>query len=303
MSWLNYHHLHYFWSVAREGSIARASRVLRVAPPTISAQLRQLEEALGVELFDRGGRQLALTDAGRLALRYADGIFGLGREMAQALAGEVGERPLRLVVGIADVVPKLIAHHLVEPALRLPEPVQVVCLEDKPERLLTALAAHEVDLVLTDAPTGPGLRVRAYNHLLGECSVGVFGTPALARRHGREFPGSLQGAPFLLPSSGSTLRLALDAWFEEHAIRPRIVGEFDDSALLKVFGQAGEGLFCAPSVIEEDVVRHYRVRLLGRAASVRERFYAISAERRIRHRAVMAISEAARGGMFAEQEG
>ena len=298
MEWLNYHHLLYFWTVAREGSIVRASRELRLSQPTISSQVRQLEDTLGVKLFERAGRGLVLTDAGRTAFRYAEGIFTLGREMGDALKGKASGRPLRLSVGVADVVPKLIAYRLLEPALKLAEPVQVVCLEDKPERLLAALSVYELDLVLTDAPIGGRARVRAYNHLLGESAVSFFATAELARRWGKDFPASLDGAPFLLPTPGTSIRPDLDHWFDETGIRPNVVGEFDDSALLKAFGERGVGLFCAPTVIEAEVQHSYRVKVIGQTESVRERFFAISAERRIKHPAVVAISAAAKEEVF-----
>lgn len=298
MSWLNYHHLYYFWVVAREGSIVQASRELKLSQPTISSQIRTLEESLGMRLFERAGRGLVLTDSGRLAFRYADGIFSMGREMTDALKGRVSGKPVRFVVGIDDVVPKLIAYRLLEPALRIEEPVHFVCIEGRPERLLAALSVYEIDLVLTDAPIGGRARVKAYNHLLGECGVTIFGTPDLVKKYQKGFPHSLDGAPFLLPSGTTTVRPALDHWFDATGIRPHIVGEFDDSALLKAFGEGGAGFFCAPSAIEEEVKSHFKVKPLGQIDDVRERFFAISAERKIKHPAVTAISDAARRGLF-----
>jgi LysR family transcriptional regulator, transcriptional activator of nhaA len=299
MEWLNYHHLRYFWAVAREGGVTRASQTLNISQPTVSAQIRELEEALGEKLFARQGRSLVLTDMGRVVFRYADEIFGLGRELLDTVKGRPTGRPARLSVGIANVVPKLIAYRLLEPALRLPEPVLVECVEDKPERLLAELAVHALDLVISDAPLGPGVNVRAFNHLLGDCPTAVFGTAALAAAHRRGFPRSLDGAPFLLPTLGTSLRRALDQWFEAERLRPRVVGEFEDSALAKVFGQAGRGLFVAPLAIEGEVRRQYGVRRIGTLEAVKERFYAISVERRLKHPAVIAISEAAREKLFA----
>jgi LysR family transcriptional activator of nhaA len=299
MEWLNYHHLQYFWMVAREGSIARACTKLHLAQPTISAQLRRLERSLGAKLFDRVGRNLVLTEFGRTVLRYADEIFSTGRELMDAVRGRPAGRPLRLVVGVADVVPKLIAFRLIEPALQLSEPVQVVCHDDKPERLMAELSVHELDIVLADAPFPHTVKVRAFNHLLGECSVTVFGAPPLVAAYRRGFPRSLNGAPFLLPTGHTALRLSMDEWFDSEGIRPVIRGEFDDAALLKTFGQAGVGLLVGASVIEQQIQQQYAVRIVGRLEAVRERFYAISMERRLKNPAVVAISDAARNRLFA----
>jgi LysR family transcriptional activator of nhaA len=297
MEALNYHHLRYFWAAAREGGVTRASRKLHVSQPAVSAQIRELERAIGEKLFSRTGRALALTEAGRVVYRYADEIFGLGNELIETLKGRPTGRPVRLVVGITNVIPKLVAYRVLEPAFRLGG-VHVECLEDRPDRLLAELATHRLDLVLADAPAGPSVRVRAYNHLLGECGVSVFGATALAKAHRRGFPRSLDGAPFLLPTTDSTLRRSLDQWFEQAGVRPVVVGQFEDSALLKELGQAGLGLFAVPSAIDDEVRGHYGVQLVGRAG-VRERFYAITVERRLKHPAVVAISEAARRELFA----
>ncbi|OFX21908.1 MAG: LysR family transcriptional regulator [Anaeromyxobacter sp. RBG_16_69_14] len=298
MEWLNYHHLLYFWVVAKEGSIARATRELRLAQPTISGQIHRLEEVLGEKLFARKGRNLELTEIGRVVFRYAEEIFALGRELQDTLKGAPVGRPLTLVVGVADVVPKLIARRLLEPALKVSEPVHLVCREDKPDRLLAELAVHELDIVLADAPVSPSLRVRAFNHLLGECDVVFLAAPKLAATHRRGFPRSLDGAPLLLPTENTALRRSLDQWFTTHDIRPRVVGEFEDSALLKEFGQTGLGIFPAPSVIVDEVRGQYRVRLVGRLEEVRERFYAISVERKLKHPTVVAISQEAREKIF-----
>lgn len=298
MEWLNYHHLLYFWTVAREGSVTKASEILGLAQPTVSGQLKALEESLDEKLFARSGRRLVLTDVGRVVYRYADEIFSLGRELQSTLKDRPTGRPVRFSVGVADVVPKLVAYRLLLPALTLPEPVHVVCREDKPERLLAELGVHSLDLVLSDAPVSPGVSVKAYSHLLGETPVAFFGNEALAASYRRGFPASLQGAPLLMPTENTTLRRSLDQWLEQQQIRPHVVGEFEDSALLKVFGQAGKGLFPAPAVIEDEVLEQYGVKLVGRVESVKERFYAISVERRIKHPAVLAISEAAREKVF-----
>ena len=298
MEWLNYHHLLYFWVVACHGSVTRAAAELRLAQSTVSTQLRTLEEVLGEKLFARTGRRLVLTDVGRLVFRYADEIFGLGRELLETVKGRPTGQPMRLTVGIADAVPKLIAYRLLGPVLTGAEPVRIICREDKPDRLLAQLAVHGLDLVLSDAPIGPTTKVRAFNHLLGECGVTFFGTPALARTCRRGFPRSLGGAPVLLPTDNTALRRSLDDWFESEDIRPRVASEFEDSALLMAFGQAGMGLFPAPSAIERQVRSQYGVVVVGRLDTVRERFYAISGERRLKHPAVVAISEAARQRVF-----
>ena len=299
MDWLNYHHLLYFWTVAREGTITKACEQLRLSQPTISGQLRQLERFFGEKLFTKSGRNLKLTDFGTMVYRYADEIFSTGRELQHMVRGRsTGGRPLRLFVGITDALPKLIAYRLIEPALRMPEPVQVVCREDKAERLIADLALNALDIVIADSPFNPGIRVRAFNHLLGECGVTFFAAPGLARQYVRRFPHSLDGAPVLLPTPNTTLRRSLDQWFDSQGITPRITGEFEDSALLKTFGQAGTGLFPVPSAVNADVEKQYGVRPVGDVDGVRERFYAILVERRIKHPAVVAISEAARRKLF-----
>jgi LysR family transcriptional activator of nhaA len=298
MEWLNYHHLHYFWLVAREGSLANASKTLRLAQSTVSGQIQTLERTLGEELFVRSGRRLVLTEIGRVVYRYADEIFSLGRELQDAIKGRPVARPLRLVVGIADVVPKLVARQLLAPALKLPGPMHLVCHEDKPDLLLAELAVHNLDVVIADAPVGPSVKVRAFNHLLGECDVVFFATPRLAATYKRHFPKSLDGAPLILPTENTTLRRSLDQWFVTHGVRPKVVGEFEDNALLKVFGQAGMGLFPASSVIAKEVERQYGVQPIGKLDGLRERFYAISVERKLKHPAVIAISQEARQKLF-----
>lgn len=298
LDWLNYHHLLYFRAAAREGGIVRAARRLHVSPPTISAQIRQLEEQIGEALFLRTGRRLVLTPVGETVLRYADEIFDLGEELKASLRYGPDAPSGRLVVGLSMVVPKLIAHRILRPALALPSPPEIVCVEDSTERLLGALATYSLDLVLADAPRGAEVAVRAYNHLLGECGVSFFATADLAARLRGGFPASLDGAPMLLPSPGAALRTSLEHWFQDLRIRPRSVGTFDDSALMKVFGSFGSGVFPAPSAIETEVRQQYGVELVGRADDLTERFYAISVERRLRHPAIVAISEEARAELF-----
>ncbi len=298
MEWLNYHHLLYFWLAARAGSVTRAAEELRLAQSTVSAQIRRLEDVLGERLFRREGRRLVPTDVGRIVFRYAEEIFALGRELLDAVKDRPTGRPLRFTVGVADQVPKLVAHRLLGPALALDVPVAVVCLEGKTVDLLGDLATHQLDVVLTDTPLGPDTSVRAFNHLLGESGITIFGTAAHVRAVRRRFPRSLAGAPLLLPTAGTTLRRALDQWFAAHELRPRVVAEFEDSALLTVFGQAGLGLFPGLTVLEKEIRRQYGVGVAGRLDDVRERFYAISVERRLKHPAVVAISEAARSTLL-----
>jgi LysR family transcriptional activator of nhaA len=290
---LNHHHLYHFWMVVREGGVTRASEKLHVSQPTVSGQLRELQDALGEKLLVRSGRSVVLTDVGRTVYRYADEIFALGRELQEAVKGRV-THPARLAVGVTMVVPKLVAYQILEPALQLPEPIQLDCVQEKPERLVAELAVYSLDLVLADTPAPPAVKVRAYNHLLGECGVSVFGTDRLAKAHQRRFPRSLDGAPFLLPSGDSGLRLSLEDWFRRQDVRPRVVGTFEDSALIDAFGRAGAGLFAMPSAIEPQVRRQYGVRLVGRLDTVRQRFYAITVERKLSNPAVITISERAR---------
>jgi len=299
MEWVNYHHLLYFWVVAREGGLVAAGKVLRLSHPTLSAQIHALEDQLGEKLFTKLGRKLALTDTGRVAFRYADEIFTLGREMVDAVKGRSTGQPLALNVGIADVVPKLVVRRLLQPALELSEPVRLICHEASYEKLLADLTLHMLDVVISDAPVPPGSGVRAFTHLLGETGVSFFGTKELVKTFKRGFPGSLNGAPVLLPLENLPLRRALNQWFDRNAIRPRIVAEFADSALLNVFGGDGTGLFPAPTVVDAEVMSQYGVQLLGRVQGVRERFYAISVARRLEHPAVVAISAAARQELFA----
>lgn len=298
MDWLNYHHLLYFWTVVREGTIARASEKLHLGQPAISTQLKQLEGSVGVKLFQKSGRQLELTETGRMVYRYADEIFSLGRELTDALKGRPTGKPVRFVVGIVDVLPKLIAKRLLEPALQLHDPLRLICIEDSLERLLSELALHKVDIVLSETPVTGAMKVRAFNHLLGESTIAVFGVRELARKYRPGFPRSLDGAPFLIQHRASSSRRAIETWLDGAGIHPMIRAEFDDSALLKVFGQAGEGLFAAPFAIRDEICRQHEVELVGEVPAVREHFYAISAERRLKHPAVVAISDSARSQLF-----
>jgi LysR family transcriptional regulator, transcriptional activator of nhaA len=298
MEWLNYHHLFYFWMVAKEGTIARACEKMRLAQPTISGQLRQLEESLGDKLFIKSGRTLALTETGQIVFRYAEEIFPVGHELLDVLRGRPQGRPTRFLVGISDAMPKLIAFRILQPVLEMKERVHLVCFEGAPEELLLKLSSHGLDMILTDAPVNAPSRARAFNHELGGCGVSFCASPALAVRFRKKFPASLEGAPFLLPLEGSTLRRSLDQWFEKNHIRPNIIGEFEDSALLKVFGQAGAGVFAVPTAVEQEVKEQHRSVVVGRTDEIRERFFAVSFERRLKHPAVVAISDAARQLLF-----
>jgi LysR family transcriptional activator of nhaA len=296
MEWLNYHHLLYFWTVARTGSISAASKELRLASPTISSQIRKLEDNLGEELLRRSGRKLVLTDMGRIAMRYADEIFSLGQEFTSAMKERPTGRPLRFCVGIADVLPKVIAFRLIEPALRLRTPVHLICREDRPDHLLADLAVHDVDVVLADAPASPAANIRAFNHLLGECGVSFVAPKKLAFLK-KGFPRSLDGAPFLLPLDNTAMRRDLDEWFHSQKLSPAVLGEFADLALLRVFAEEGFGVFAVPSVMEDQMLR-YGFHKIGATGKITVRFYAISVERQVRHPAVIAVCDTARNSLF-----
>ncbi len=299
MEWLNYHHFLYFWLTVREGGIQAASRKLRLSHPTVSVQIKRLEEQLGHALFDRSRRKLELTEAGQLAFRYADEIFSLGQEFREALEGRPVGRPVHLVVGVSDVMPKLIVRKLLDPALRLDIRVRLNCLEDRFDRLLGALGTHDLDVVLADTPCPPASGVKAFNHLLGECGVSFFAASSLAPRIRARFPQSLDGAPMLMPASDTALGRAVTQWCDEREIRPEVVAEFNDSALMKAFGQDGVGVFPFPQITEADVKRQYGVQVVGRVDAIRARFYAISPEKRLKNPAVVAVCETARDELFA----
>lgn len=299
MEWLNYHHLYYFWTIVNEGSISAASRKLRLAQPTVSGQLKELENTLGAQLFHRRANRLVLTDTGSHVYRYANEIFSLGRELQDSLKGRADTRGTRFVVGIADVLPKPIAYRLLEPLLRANPELRIVCYEDRHERLLAELALYELDTVLSDMPVAPRSTIRGYSHLLGECGVTLFAKPKVAERLRKNFPRSLEGAPLLLPIEQTSLRRQLSSWLEAQGVRPQIRGEFQDSALLMVLGRAGEGVFAAPTVIEQEMKEQLRVSVVARLDDVKERFYAITVERKITHPALRTITEGARAELFA----
>jgi LysR family transcriptional activator of nhaA len=297
---LNYRQLHYFWVVAKTGSIVRACDQLNLTPQTISGQISLLEQSLGVDLFQRVGRQLELTEAGRLTLPYAEQMFQLGDELEAMLRAQPDEQQILFRVGVADVVPKSIVYRLIAPTMELQEPIRITCREDKLERLLADLAIQRLDLVISDSPMPSHLDIKGYSQKLGECGISFFATQALAERYGQDFPLSMQGAPLLIPSQETVVRSRLMRWFAELKVQPRIIGEFDDSALMKAFGKSGSGIFIAPSVIADEVQAQYDVQLLGQTDAVTESFYAISVERKVKHPGIVAITESARHKLFTD---
>ncbi len=297
---LNFRHLYYFWVVAKEGGVTRAARRLGVAVQTISMQLGLLEKAMGKTLFAPQGRRIVLTEAGRLALGYADQIFMLGEQLQEALSEEEVGQSTRLTVGISDSLPKLIAYRLLEVALLMPERIRIECYDGEFEALLADLALHRLDVVLTDRPVSPGASLKVFSHELGGCQMGFFGTEALAGTYGPHFPVSLNGAPVLLPTRNNTLRARLDQWFEMNGLRPNIVGEIEDSALLSTFGRSGLGMFPAPMALAADIGEQFNAVPVGVLTDVREYYYAVSAELKIRHPAVEAILSAPHASVFCE---
>ena len=288
MAWFTYNHLYYFWTVAKEGSIARATEKLNLTQPTISEQLKTLEETLGERLFEREGRRLVLTDLGRIVFGYAEEIFSLGRELVDVIEDRPTGRPLRFSVGVSDVVPKAIAYRLLAPVLAMTPEVHLICVEDQPARLLADLAIHELDLVISDAPS-TGSTIRLFNHHLIESAVSLYASPAVARHLRKDFPRSLDGAPFLLPHQGSELRRRLEQWFDRHELRPKIVGEFQDSALLNAFARSGAGVFASIPLIEEESHDAQKVVPVGSIEELHESYYAIARERRIKHPAIAKV--------------
>lgn len=299
---LNFKHLRYFWMVAKAGGIAGASKHLHLTPQSISGQLGELEASLGVKLFRRVGRGLELTEVGRRVFSYADEIFALGNELLEVALDQKARRSLPFRIGIADSVPKSVAYRVVEPALRIEEPVRLICREGRLAPLLAEMAVHHLDLVIADRPMPANLNVRGYSHLLGESDLTVFAALELAQSLAGTFPALLDKAPFLLPGEDVAMRPKLIQWFEGQGLYPRIVGEFDDSALLKAFGQAGAGLFVAPTAIADYVCRQYAVQAIGRIDSIIEQLYAITTERRLLHPAIVAVVQATQREFFGKQE-
>lgn len=299
---LNFRHLYFFWTVAKEGGVTRAAERLGLAVQTISAQLALLEQSVGKSLLEPQGRRLVPTEAGRLALNYCDQIFLLGEQLQDALDDSDAGK-MRLTVGISDSLPKLIAYRLLEATGAMQQQVKLVCLEDEFESLLADLALNKLDVVLTDRAVRAGASLRVFSHLLGESGMQLFGVPALARKYKRNFPASLNGAPLLLPTRNNALRGRIDAWFVEQDVRPDVTGEFEDNAMLNTFGRAGLGLFFAPAVLAHDIAEQFGVQLVGEAPQLREQFFAISSERKIKHPAVEAILAAVHSGPFALRSG
>lgn len=302
MPTLNYKHLRYFWVVAKAGGIARAAEQLHLTPQSVSGQLTTLEATLGVQLLRRSGRKVELTEVGRRALRYADEIFGIGDELLEMLRGAPSAPALTFKVGIADVVPKTVAFRLVEPALRMPDAVRLVCREGPLDAMLAELAVHRLDLVIADRPMPPTTSVRGFNHFLGDSAIAVFAAPQLAAGLSGGFPRCLDDAPLLLPGPDVAIRPRLMHWFDEQRVRPRVVAEFDDGALMKAFGRAGAGVFVAPAATADPVCRQYGVQVIGTIDAVREQLYAITTQRRLTHPAVVAISQVAREELFVSGE-
>ena len=294
MEWLNYHHLRYFWTVAKEGSLARAAAKLHVSQPSISEQIRELESAFGEKLFQREGRNNKLTDAGQVVFGYAEEIFALGREMLNAVKQRPGAKELRLYVGVADSFPKLVTNEILKPVFAMPQTAHIICREGKMEDLLAQLAAHRLDIVLADEPASSSTNFKTYNHSLGEAGTTFCAEKKLAAKLKRNFPKSLNNAPALLPTENTSLRRALETWFREQKVEPRIVAEFEDLALMKAMAAEGRGFIALPSVAINDVVGHYGFQTIGRAEKCRVQFHAITAERRIAHPAVALITSQAR---------
>jgi len=295
---LNLKHLRYFWSVASYGSVTKAAEALFVTPQTISGQLRDLEEAIGEKLFERDGRGLALTETGRVVFSYADEMFQLGLELQDVLDGKTPGTSITVKVGVAMIVPKLLAYRVFEPVTRMSESINLICHEAPLVDLLADMSVHKLDAVLSDSPINPALNIRAYNHPLGEIGISFFAVPAQAEQLRQDFPRCLDGFPFLMPGSGSNLRRSLENWFDQHEIKPRVVAEFEDRALMKAFGEAGTGVFTIPQNMEKDVLEKYGVEVIGRTEEVKEAFYLISPERRIKNPAITRITQSARSYLF-----
>ncbi|NVD70214.1 transcriptional activator NhaR [Duganella sp. BJB1802] len=300
-SGLNFRHLYFFWMVAKEGGVTRAAERLGLAVQTISMQLASLEQSIGKQLLEPQGRRLVPTEAGKLALSYCDQIFLLGDQLQDAL-DEAEADKMRLTVGISDSLPKLIAYRLLQATQQLEQRVRLVCMENEFESLLADLALGKLDVVLTDRAVRAGGSLKVFSHLLGESDMKLYGVHKLARKYRRNFPASLHGAPLLLPTRNNALRGRIDAWFVQHQVRPDIVGEFEDNAMLNTFGRNGLGLFFAPSALAHDIEEQFGAVLVGDAPELREQFYAISNARKITHPAIEAILSAVHSGPFAIAE-
>ena len=302
MEWLNYHHLRYFWTVARKGGVRKAAEELHVSQPSISAQLRLLEESLGQKLFRRSGRNLVLTETGQLVLNYADEIFSAGRELMNAVKQRPGKHPVRVNIGLTDAFPKLIAFQILPAAFRSEAAVHMICREGEIGPLVSHLQAHRLDIVLADEPASSALKAKTFNHRLGRSGVTFCAVPSLAAKLRRNFPQSLDGAPALLPTQNMGMRAALETWFDSKAIRPRLVGEFEDSALMEVCSTGGRGFTAVHTVVDRAALKHFGLRVIARVDECGTDFYAITAERRVKHPAAVAITEHAYSSVFAESD-
>jgi LysR family transcriptional activator of nhaA len=298
MDWLNYHHLLYFWTVAKEGGLRQAAEKLSVSQPAICAQIQSLESALGEDLFRRRGRTLELTETGQMVFGFAEEIFSLGQELLSAVKHRTVSRPLKLNVGVADSFPKLITNHILTPVFELATPVEVICREGKLPDLLALLAGHRLDLVLADQPASTSLNLKTFNHLLGTSRVSFCAAPRLAAKLAKGFPNSLNGAPALLPSQSVNLRRSLEKWFRSHNLRPRLVAEFDDVALMKVVAADGRGFMAMPSIVDREALDRYKLKIIGKTVQCTDEFYAITGERRLTHPAVVLITKHAQKMIF-----
>lgn len=301
MDWLNYHHLYYFWMAAQEGTVTAASRKLLLSQPTLSAQIKKLEEGLGTPLFKKSGRNLALTETGELVFRYADDIFSLGAELLDTVRARSGSKPLRLTVGISDTFPQRLACRVLQTASGQPNPLFFRCFEGKPNDLMARLAVHELDTVLSDSPVGPDVSIRAFSFLLGESEIALFAVPALARQYRPDFPDGLAGAPFLMPTGNTSLRKQLNIWLDTHSIAPRIEAEFDHSGLMETFAIAGEGIFAAPAVLSSDLCASGALEVVGIIPEAQAQFYAISLERKVKHPGVLTMTRDSRASVFSPE--
>lgn len=298
VEFLNYHHLRYFWMVAREGGLTKAAAKLHVSQPTISAQIHALEGVLGEKLFRRAGRNLVLTEAGQHALVYAEEIFSIGQDLLEAARQRPTSRPLRLRLGVADALPKLVTYRIIEPIFRLAQPVQVGCWETKVSDMLDDLVAYRLDVVLADEPAPSGTTPNVFNHYLGECGVTFCADPQLAAKLRRGFPRSLHGAPALLPMSNSGLRRSLEKWFHSTGVRPRLVAEIEDPAFVNILALNRLGFMCVPTLVAKEAATRFGLRAIGQTEECQQQFYAVTAERKLVHPAVLAITSNAKSSLF-----
>jgi len=301
MEWLNYHHLRYFWTVVREGTLRQAAETLGVSQPSISAQIHLLEESLGEKLFRRKGRRLSLTDTGQLVNGYATDIFSTGQDLLDAVRDRPGHRSMRCQIGITDSVPKLVASRMLRPVFNLSPPVHMLCKEWPIDRLLLELVAYRLDVILADEPASRNLHINTFNHPLGSCGSVFCAVPKMAAKLRKCFPGSMHGAPAVLPARTTALRMSLEKWFDSIGVRPLVVAECEDPALMKTLAAEGRGFTVIPSIIERETLRQYGLKAFGSTEECTHPYYAITAERRLKHPAVIAITEHSRSALFAKK--